>query len=101
MEIITKPTDKLGKVKWLLNIAKELNILKDDMFDQLMDKYENNFDLFDFMYEEINTMIISKDSIIETKIAFIACLRCKSFEEIGKYLTYLSNKPISNERLYF
>jgi len=82
MLTINKPQSKLDKVKHLLKIANELNILNDKMFDQLMDKYESNYLMFDYMLENINSCIFDKAPIERTKQNFLELLQINNYNEL-------------------
>lgn len=82
MKTITTPQSKLDKVTHLLNIAKELNILHDKMFDKLMDKYESNYLMFDYMLENINSCILDKVSIQITADNFIELLEISNYTDL-------------------
>lgn len=82
MDTITTPQVKLDKIKHLLKIAKELNILTDRMFDQLMDKYEGNYLMFDYMLENINSCILDKVSVQITADNFLELLKIDNYAEL-------------------
>lgn len=97
MDTITKPMNKIQKVSHLLKIANELGILNDRMFDDLMDKYENKYSMFDMMFENINDCILNKISIEITKDNFIQLLKIDNYAELfeasyfGKIYTFNKN----------
>lgn len=81
-QTIKKPLNKLNQVIHLLNIADKLNILNDKMFDQLMNKYENNRLMFDFMLENINCCILNKVGIDITKKNFLNLIDTHTYGDL-------------------
>lgn len=77
---------KLDKVVHLMKIAEHLNIATQTncgkLFDQLMDKYENNYIMFDYMLENINSCILDKAPIESTKGNFLELLNITTYAEL-------------------
>lgn len=91
MEQITIPMSKMDKIRHLINIAENLNIkITVDLFDNLLDKYDFNKHLFDYMLETINLGIIEKIPFDETKYNFKVFLKCDTIGEAQKNIM-LSN----------
>lgn len=82
---ISERMDQLNKVVELLNIAKEINILQDNHFDILMDKFEQNKMIFGFMYDHMISCLSYKvpaDVIADDFIKFI---------DVNTYGDYISS----------
>jgi hypothetical protein len=57
MQIENEPTIKIKKVGRLIKVSVILEIFYDGIFDDLMDKYEQHRDLFEYMYLRIETFV--------------------------------------------
>lgn len=83
---ITKPQSKIDKIAHLIKIAEHLNITSTlqhgTLFNQLMDKYENNYLMFDYMIENINACIFDKAPIESTKTNFLELLKIDNYNEL-------------------
>jgi len=99
METIKTPQSKLEKVMHLLKIAKELNILNDKMFDKLMDKYECNYLMFDYMLENINSCILDKVSIQITADNFLELLEIDNYTDLT--IAVFTNKVYQTNKLEY
>lgn len=53
---------KIEKVAKLIRTSEVLDIFYDGIFDDLMDKYEKNRDLFEYMYNEIKNCVSNNTS---------------------------------------
>lgn len=76
--------EQVGK---LVTAAQYMKLYYDGLFDDLMDKYENKPDLFNYMYEVVTTMIFRKNDINIVKAKYQELLRMRSIHEI-RLFTY-------------
>jgi hypothetical protein len=74
---------KIVNVGRLVDISMHLDLYYDGIFDNLMDKFENTPDLFNYMYDIITTMIFRKNDIEIVKIKYVELLKMRSVREIN------------------
>lgn len=76
---------KIDKVGKLIDIAFILNIFYDNLFDDLMDKYEKAPELFDHIYSTITAMIFRKYDIQTVKEKYQELISFTNINKINQF----------------
>jgi hypothetical protein len=76
---------KIDQVGKLIDVAVILGIFHNNLFDDLMDKYEKAPDLFEYTYSTISSMIFRKYDIETVKEKYQQLLSFRNINQINQF----------------